>query len=263
VVAKQTLNAIFELNTLSETGATTMRLLRFLSASRRLPWVYVLLALVLCAPAAHAATYSFTISASTLLADLTAVTPTAYQNDAGYYAIFFQPVSGPTLTSTNTTESSPKPSGSDDWQATLDISSPFNSGSNMIEFTRNNSLSYVTVLANTASYNTIVADENGNNVPAISGTVPWVAGKVDSDTFTNTFTFTISGMASNLAGTSVPFTVDAAYLHYCTPAIATVFTTINMTAQTPEPGTILLFGLGLASVLAGVIRKRAKTTPAA
>ena len=242
-----------------------MRLRRFLCASRRLPWVYVLLALVLCAPAAHATTYYFSISASDLLTNLKAATPSTYQNDAGYYAIFFQPASGFSLTAANTTWSSPKPAGTgvtDDWQGTLATTNPFGSGS-IIEFARDGSQSYATVLANTGSQTLI--NKYGTSIPkTTTGLVPWGnASTIDSYAFPNAFSFTISGMDPNLANKPVSFTVDAAYLSYCNLSFHTLTTTFDMTAQTPEPGTILLFGLGLASVLAGVIRKRAKTTPAA
>jgi len=139
----------------------------------------------------------------------------------------------------------------------LATSNPF-STSPMIEFIRDNSSTAVTVLATAASYTTLTNDQKnlGGSIQTTPRNVNWATGTIDNDTFTNPFTFTITGLSSPV--TFMPMTVDAVYMSLCVPTISYISTAI-----TPEPGTIALFGLGLASVLAGVIRKRAKTTPAA
>jgi len=136
------IDTLFEVNTFSETGATTMRLLQFLSAPRRLPWVYVLLAFALCAPAAHANTYLYSFTAAQLL---NALSSDADYSEDGYYSILLQPT---TLTGYSiAAEKSPDPGdGAADWQATTDSANPF-AGGTWVEFAKGNTQTTVTLVS--------------------------------------------------------------------------------------------------------------------
>jgi hypothetical protein len=106
---------------------------------------------------------------------------------------------------------------------------------------------------------TYTGDGNNSNSPYYWGST---AGKIDANMF-STERFSFSLVSNSLSfGQQVTFSGLASQIEFCPTIVVNVPFTLTLTA-TPEPGTILLFGLGLASVLAGVIRKRAKTTPAA
>ena len=261
------IDTLFEVNTFSETGATTMRLLQFLSAPRRLPWVYVLLAFALCAPAAHANTYLYSFTAAQFL---NALSSDADYSEDGYYSILLQPT---TLTGYSiAAENSPDPGdGAADWQATTDSANPFGSGT-WLEFGKYTSQTAVTLVsgANGGTGSMFLGQtysDSGVPAPPISfgATVATITNIMSSSalfsfalndaTNPGAVAFTGEAMAIWSSGSSALFNTGKT-------RVDIPFTlTLTGTQAAPEPGTWILFLAGAACMLAAITLK--KKTPAA
>jgi hypothetical protein len=216
-------------------------------------------------PSAHAATYLFSFTASQLL---TALSGDANQNKSATFAVFLAPTNVGTYGTGYTygTETSPVPTGADDWQATVDSSNPFSSTAPDLEFGKYATQTSVTVLANSTAYST---GWNGGTMSGKTysdgGTPPlyWgsTVGTIAANMSTSAdFAFTLVS-SSITPGESVTFSGEASQIYYdCPQTVVDVPFTLTLTAETatPEPDTMVLLGLGVASLLAGVIRKKAK-----
>ena len=238
-----------------------MSMLLFLPGPRRLPWAFVLVALLCVAPSAHATTFLFSFTTTQLLSAAQSADP--HWNDDGYFAIFLRPTG---VTYTYDTETSPKPTpAADDWQATI-AANPFGNGQEL-EFGKENSQSLVTVVANDTSW-TNTGMSNLNVSYSDTGTpaqpVGWgtTSGRIDSRmSASSLFSFTLRGMSIS-PGTQVTFAGHASEIYFCTPAETSFAFTLTLTAV-PEPDTIAMLGLGaLLLLLAGGVRQRTRKTAA-
>jgi hypothetical protein len=267
------IDALSEVKKLGGNGAKAMSMLRFVRGRGKLAWAFVVLALLFSAPSAHAATYLYTFSAATLLTQLQAQDPV--YSESVYFAIFLQPPSA-IGTYSYGTEVSPKPAGTgvaDDWQATLASPDALHP-TNYVEFAKENTQSTVTVLAASSvwSWSNISPNVSFNGLNYVNGGAApggWnqsSGATIDSDTFAQNFSFTLTNVTTGPG----PFTFNGLASEIQSSSTTTVTSTkvntgvpftISLTGTlvaAPEPDTIVLLGLGVALMFAGGVRKRKK-----
>lgn len=240
-----------------------MRLLPFLPAPRRLPWVFLLLPLLCFVPPARANTYQYSFTTAQLL---TALSSEVDYSEDGYYAVLLQPttLTGYSITGVNP----PDPAdGAADWQATTDSANPF-AGGTWVEFAKGNTQTTVTLVSGAnggtgSMFLNQTYDDSGSPAPPISfGTTPATITNIMSTSAVFSFAlneasnpslvaFTGEAMAISSSGSNTAFSTGKT-------RVDIPFTlTLTGTQAAPEPGTWTLFLAGAACVLAAAtLRKR-------
>ena len=239
-----------------------MRLLPFLPAPHRLPWVFLLLPFLCFAPPAHANTYQYSFTTAQLL---TALSSEADYSGDGYYAVLLQPttLTGYTIAGVN----SPDPAdGAADWQATTDSANPF-AGGTWVEFAKGNTQTTVTLVSGAnggtgSMFLNQTYSDSGTPAPPISfGATPATITNIMSTSAVFSFAlndatnpgavaFTGEAMAIWSSGSSTAFNTGKT-------RVDIPFTlTLTGTQAAPEPGTWTLFLAGAACVLAAATLKK-------
>ena len=233
------------------------------------------LSLFISAPPAHASSFLFSFTTTQLLGALSA-TDATFSED-GYYAVFLQPT---TLGQDNYSvqqETSPKPTGADDWQATVQTDNPFVGDGTWVEFAKLDSQTYVTLVSGANG-----ADNGTQNIFIYGG--PYTYSGSNKHPPLTFGTGTITGIMPSSAvfsfsldiavhpGSVVAFTGEANAIwssgsstRYAVPkpayyipfAMDFTETSPGNYEVVPEPRTWILFLAGAAGLLAaGLLKKK-------
>jgi hypothetical protein len=225
----------------------------------------VLAGLVFCATPVRANTFLYTVSAGDFFYDIAAAAPAGGSASIGIFGIFLQPTNlGSTYTFVS--ESAPNSGDPDAWTATTVIDPSLGPGT-WLAFTKGPTQTSVSLIshADPGTGNIFLGKQYHDNLapPSGWGTTTGTVTTIVPDIAT--FHFAIdSPVAMPLS--SVQFKGIAAVIHSgssaqfpnCLFGICGDKTEdFSFTYAAPEPGTWVLFGLGLTSIAAGkAFRKR-------
>jgi hypothetical protein len=225
----------------------------------------VLAGLVFCAAPVRANTYLYSISAGDFFFDIAAAAPAGGSASMGIFGIFLQPTNlGSTYTFVS--ESAPNPGAPDGWAATTMIDPSLGPGT-WLAFTKGPTQTSVSLIshADPGTGNIFLGKQYHDNLAAPSGwgTTTGTVTTIIPDTAT--YHFVVDSPVA-LPLSAIQFKGIAAVIHAgssaqfpnCRFGICGDKTEdISFTYAAPEPGTWILFGLGLTSIAAGqALRKR-------